>query len=44
MKSIFTLNPNAPLANPEPPKQRTEILIDPRLLENYTAVIKSRRI
>ncbi|MDR3698057.1 MAG: serine hydrolase [Candidatus Sulfopaludibacter sp.] len=30
------LNPNAPLANPEPPKQRTEIRIDPRLLDNYT--------
>jgi len=44
MTSICILNPNAPLANPEPPKQRTEILIDPRLLENYTAVIKSRRI
>ncbi len=30
------LNPNAPLANPEPPKQRTEIAIDPKLLDNYT--------
>jgi hypothetical protein len=30
------LNPNAPLANPEPPQQRTEIRIDPRLLDNYT--------
>ncbi len=30
------LNPNAPLANPEPPKQRTEIRIDSRLLDNYT--------
>ncbi|HEV3202596.1 MAG TPA: serine hydrolase [Bryobacteraceae bacterium] len=30
------LNPNAPLANPEPPEQRTEIRIDPRLLDNYT--------
>jgi serine-type D-Ala-D-Ala carboxypeptidase/endopeptidase len=30
------LNPKAPLANPEPPKQRTEIRIDPRLLDNYT--------
>jgi len=29
------LNPKAPLANPEPPKQRTEIRIDPRLLDNY---------
>jgi CubicO group peptidase (beta-lactamase class C family) len=30
------LNPNAPLANPEPPKQRTEIYIDPKILDNYT--------
>jgi len=30
------LNPKAPLANPEPPKQRTEIRIDPMLLDNYT--------
>jgi CubicO group peptidase (beta-lactamase class C family) len=30
------LNPEAPLANPEPPKQRTEIHIDPKLLDNYT--------
>jgi serine-type D-Ala-D-Ala carboxypeptidase/endopeptidase len=30
------LNPNAPLANPEPPNQRTEIRIDPGLLDNYT--------
>jgi D-alanyl-D-alanine-carboxypeptidase/D-alanyl-D-alanine-endopeptidase len=30
------LNPNAPLANPEPPKQRTEIHIDPKQLNNYT--------
>jgi CubicO group peptidase (beta-lactamase class C family) len=30
------LNPNAPLANPEPPKQHTEIHIDPKLLDNYT--------
>jgi D-alanyl-D-alanine-carboxypeptidase/D-alanyl-D-alanine-endopeptidase len=29
------LNPNAPLANPEPPKERAEIHIDPRLLDNY---------
>jgi D-alanyl-D-alanine-carboxypeptidase/D-alanyl-D-alanine-endopeptidase len=29
------LNPKAPLANPELPKQRTEIRIDPRLLDNY---------
>ena len=27
---------SAPLANPEPPKQRTEIPIDPKLLDNYT--------
>ncbi len=30
------LNPKAPLSNPEPPKQRTEIPIDPKLLDNYT--------
>ena len=30
------LNPKAPLANPSPPKQRTEVRIDPRLLDNYT--------
>jgi D-alanyl-D-alanine-carboxypeptidase/D-alanyl-D-alanine-endopeptidase len=30
------LNPKLPLANPEPPKQRTEIQIDPKLLDNYT--------
>ena len=30
------LNPNLPLANPEPPKQRTKIPIDPDLLANYT--------
>jgi D-alanyl-D-alanine-carboxypeptidase/D-alanyl-D-alanine-endopeptidase len=33
------LNPKAPLANPEPPtppKQHTEIHIDPKLLDNYT--------
>jgi len=30
------LNPKAPLRNPEPPKQRTEIPIDPKLLDNYT--------
>lgn len=29
-------NPKVPLANPEPPKQRTEIPIDPKLLDNYT--------
>ena len=29
-------NPKVPLANPEPPKQRTEIRIDPELLDNYT--------
>src|SRR6202140_1017054 len=29
-------NPKVPLANPEPPKQRTEIPIDPELLDNYT--------
>ena len=30
------LNPKVPLANPEPPKQHTEIPIDPKLLDNYT--------
>jgi len=30
------LNPQAPLANPEAPEQRTEIHIDPKLLDNYT--------
>jgi D-alanyl-D-alanine-carboxypeptidase/D-alanyl-D-alanine-endopeptidase len=29
-------NPKVPLANPEPPKPRTEIHIDPTLLDNYT--------
>jgi hypothetical protein len=33
---LHLLNPKAPLANPEPPKQRTEIRIVPRLLDNYT--------
>ena len=32
---IHLLNPNAPLANPEPPKAHTEIHIDPKLLDNY---------
>ena len=30
------LNPKAPLANPEPPKQHIEIHLDPRLLDSYT--------
>jgi hypothetical protein len=30
------LNPELPLAQPEPPKQHTEIYIDPKLLDNYT--------
>jgi len=30
------LNPKLPLANPEPPKQRMEIPIDPQLLDHYT--------
>jgi serine-type D-Ala-D-Ala carboxypeptidase/endopeptidase len=30
------LNARLPLANPEPPKQRTEIHIDPEFLDNYT--------
>jgi hypothetical protein len=33
---LHLLNPKVPLANPEPPKQRTEIPIDPKLLDNYT--------
>ncbi len=32
---IHLLNPKAPLANPEPPKQHTEVPIDPKLLDNY---------
>ncbi len=30
------LNPKLPLASPEPPKQHTEIPIDPKLLDHYT--------
>src|ERR1700722_11639175 len=30
------LDPKLPLANPEPPKQHTEIHIDPKLLDHYT--------
>jgi D-alanyl-D-alanine-carboxypeptidase/D-alanyl-D-alanine-endopeptidase len=33
---LHLLNPKAPLGNPEPPKQHTEIHIDPKLLDNYT--------
>jgi CubicO group peptidase (beta-lactamase class C family) len=33
---LHLLNPKVPLANPEPPKQHTEIPIDPKLLDNYT--------
>ncbi len=33
---LHLLNPNLPLANLEPPKQHTEIHIDPELLDNYT--------
>jgi hypothetical protein len=33
---IHLLDTKWPLANPEPPKQRTEVQIDPQLLENYT--------
>jgi len=32
---LHLLNPKVPLANPEPPKQHTEIPIDPELLDNY---------
>jgi serine-type D-Ala-D-Ala carboxypeptidase/endopeptidase len=33
---IHILKPKLPLSNPEPPEQRTEIHIDPNLLDNYT--------
>ena len=33
---IHVVNSKIPLANPEPPKHRTEIQIDPKLLDNYT--------
>jgi CubicO group peptidase (beta-lactamase class C family) len=33
---IHLLNPKAPLANPEPPQEHTEIHIDPTLLDQYT--------
>jgi hypothetical protein len=33
---LHLLNPQLPLANIEPPKQHTEIQIDPKLLDNYT--------
>jgi len=33
---LHLLNPKLPLANPEPPKQHSEIHIDPKLLDNYT--------
>jgi CubicO group peptidase (beta-lactamase class C family) len=33
---LHLLNPKLPLVNPEPPKQRTEIHINPELLDNYT--------
>jgi CubicO group peptidase (beta-lactamase class C family) len=33
---IHVVNPKIPLANPDPPKHRTEIQIDPKLLDNYT--------
>jgi CubicO group peptidase (beta-lactamase class C family) len=33
---LHLLNPKLPLANPEPPTERTEISIDPTLLDNYT--------
>ena len=34
--SIHLLNPKAPLANLDPPKQHTKIPMDPRLLDHYT--------
>jgi hypothetical protein len=33
---MHLLNPKAPLANLDPPKQHTEIRIDPSLLDRYT--------
>jgi hypothetical protein len=33
---LHLLNPKVPLANPEPSKERAEIPIDPKLLDNYT--------
>jgi hypothetical protein len=33
---MHLLNPKSPLASPEPPKQRKEVPIDPRLLDHYT--------
>jgi hypothetical protein len=33
---MYLLNPNAPLADPEPPREHTEVQIDPTLLDNYT--------
>ncbi len=33
---MHLLNPKSPLANPEPPKQRTEIPIETGLLDSYT--------
>jgi D-alanyl-D-alanine-carboxypeptidase/D-alanyl-D-alanine-endopeptidase len=33
---LHLLNTKVPLANPEPPKQHTEIHLDPELLDNYT--------
>jgi D-alanyl-D-alanine-carboxypeptidase/D-alanyl-D-alanine-endopeptidase len=33
---IHLLDPKWPLADPGPPKQRTEIHLDPKLLDNYT--------
>ena len=33
---LHLLNPKVPRANPEPPKQRTEIPMDPKLLDNCT--------
>ena len=33
---LHLLNPKLPLANPEPPKQHTEIQIDSKLLDHYT--------
>ena len=32
---MYLLNPKAPLANPEPPKEHTEIHVDPKRLDHY---------
>jgi D-alanyl-D-alanine-carboxypeptidase/D-alanyl-D-alanine-endopeptidase len=39
--AFHLLNPKVPLANPKPPKQRTEIHLDPKLLDNCTGRYQS---